>query len=155
VGAARLRRVRVGVLGALSVLVAGSAVAQIRQTGYQLPRTIIQLADWAHSLPRGASIRLDIWPPLQLWGAYFLASRPVCSEHPLVNTDYPHVAFSVKADYILTTWSAPVPADAVGPPVRANDQFRLFREKASVPGPSYCTTRRFDRLYSGAGHEYR
>jgi hypothetical protein len=155
VGAARLRRVRVGVLGALSVLVAGSAVAQIRQTGYQLPRTIIQLADWAHSLPRGASIRLDIWPPLQLWGAYFLASRPVCSEHPLVNTDYPHVAFSVKADYILTTWSAPVPADAVGPPVRANDQFRLFREKASVPGPSYCTTRRFDRLYSGPGHEYR
>jgi hypothetical protein len=143
------------VLGALSVLVAGSAVAQIRQTGYQLPRTIIQLADWAHSLPRGASIRLDIWPPLQLWGAYFLASRPVCSEHPLVNTDYPHVAFSVKADYILTTWSAPVPPDAVGPPVRANDQFRLFREKASVPGPSYCTTRRFDRLYSGAGHEYR
>ncbi|HEY1524194.1 MAG TPA: hypothetical protein VGF70_14370 [Solirubrobacteraceae bacterium] len=155
VGAARLRRVGVAVLAALSVLVAGSAVAQIRQTGYQLPRTIIQLADWARSLPAGASIRLDIWPPLQLWGAYFLASRPVCSEHPLINTDYPHVAFSVKSDYILTTWSQPVPADATGPPVRANDQFRLFRQKASVPGPTYCTTRRYDRLYTGAGHEYR
>ncbi len=154
VGAARLRRVGVAVLAALSVLVAGSAVAQIQETGYQLPRTTIQLAGWARSLPRGASIRLDISPPLQLWGAYFLSARPVCSEHPLINTDYPHVAFSVKSDYILTTWSQPIPADAVGHPVQANSQYRLFRERASVPGPSYCTTRRFDRLYTGAGHEY-
>lgn len=155
VGAARLRRLGVVALATLSVLVAGSAVAQIRQTGYQLPRTIIQLADWAHALPPNASIRLDIWPPLQLWGAYFLSSRPVCSEHPLLATDYPHVALSIKADYILTTWSQPVPADAVGHPVKANNQFRLFRQRASVPGPSYCTTRRYDRLYSGAGHRYR
>jgi hypothetical protein len=155
VGAARLRRVGVAILAALSILVAGSAVAQIKQTGYQLPKTTIQLADWARALPRGASIRLDIWRPLQLWGAYFLSARPVCSEHPLVNTDYPHVAFSVKADYILTTWSNPVPADAVGRPVRANDKYRLFRQRPSVPGPSYCTTRRFDRLYTGAGHSFR
>jgi hypothetical protein len=155
VGAARLRRLGVAVLAVLSVLVAGSAVAQIGQTGYQLPRSTIQLADWARSLRRGASIRLDIWPPLQLWGAYFLSSRPVCSEHPLVKTDYPHVAFSVKADYILTTWSSSRPADAVGRPVKANAYYRLFRESSSVPGPSYCTTRRFDRLYTGAGHEYR
>jgi hypothetical protein len=155
IGAARVRRVGVAILAVLSVLTAGSAVAQIKQTGYQLPRTTIQLADWARTLPPGASIRLDIWPPLQLWVAYFLSPRPVCSEHPLVNTDYPHVAFSVKADYILTTWSEPVPADAVGHPVQANSQYRLFRQRPSVPGPSYCTTRRYDRLYTGAGHEYR
>jgi hypothetical protein len=76
----------------------------------------------------------------------------VCSEHPLINTDYPHVAPSVKADYILTTWSAPRPADAVGRPVAANSFYRLFRENPAVPGPSYCTTRRFDRLYTGPGH---
>jgi hypothetical protein len=155
VGAARLRRLGVAALAALSALVAGSAVAQIGDTGYQLPRTIIQLQGWAHALPPKASIRLDIWPPLQLWVAYFLSSRPVCSVTPLLDTDYPHVAPSIKADYILTTWSAPVPRDAVGHPVMANDQFRLFRQRATVPGPSYCTTRRFDRLYTGAGHMYR
>ncbi len=155
VGAGRLRRVGVAALAALSVLVAGSAVAQIRQTGYQLPRTIIQLANLTHRLPRGASIRLDMWPPLQLWVAYFLAPRPVCSEYPLLSTDYPHVALSIKADYILTTWSGPVPKDAIGHPVLANNEFRLFRQSPAVPGPSYCTPRRFDRLYSGAGHRYR
>jgi hypothetical protein len=154
VGAARLRRLGPAILAALSVCVAGSAVAQIKQTGRQLNPTTVQLADWARALPPGASVRLDIWPPLQLWGAYFLSYRPVCSEHPLINTDYPHVAFSVKADYILTTWSLPRPADAVGRPVRANSLYRLYRENPTVPGPSYCTTRRFDRLYTGPGHTY-
>ena len=155
VSAGRLRRLGIALLAGLSVAVAGSAVAQIRQTGYQLPRTTIQLADWARSLPRGASVREDLWPPLQLWASYFLAARPVCSEHPLVSTDYPHVAYSVKADYILTTWSQPRPADAIGGPVQANATYRLFRENPSVPGPSYCTQRRFDRLYTGPGHSYR
>jgi hypothetical protein len=154
VGAAQLRRLGVALLAAMSALVAGSAVAQIKQNGFQLSQPTIQLANWANSLPRGASIRLDISPPLQLWAAYFLAARPVCSEHPLINTDYPHVGFSVKADYILTTWSDRRPTDAIARPVKANSFYRLYRESSSVPGPSYCTQRRFDRLYTGLGHAY-
>jgi hypothetical protein len=65
------------------------------------------------------------------------------------------VAISRKADYILAGW--PVlgrPADAIGPPVRQNAEFRLYRENPSVRGVDSCTRRRFDRIYSGLGHSW-
>ena len=48
-------------------------------------------------------------PPLQLWGAYFLASRPLCSQLPLLDTDYAHVPVSRKADYIVATLTKATP----------------------------------------------
>ena len=93
-----------------------------------------------------------MWPPNQLWAAYFLAARPLCSQTPLLGTDYPHVPISRKADYIITTLDRGRPADAIGPPVEANAGYRLYRENPSVPGPSLCSQRRQDRIYSGLGH---
>jgi hypothetical protein len=152
VGAGRLRRAGPVVLAVLAVATAVSVVDEIKATGYQLPQATIQLASWARSLPGDASIRLDMSPPEQLWGAYFLASRPVCSQLPLLNTDYAHVALSRKADYIVATLKRGRPADATGQPLRRNDGYALYRENPAVPGPSACTERRFDRIYTGAGH---
>ena len=42
--------------------------------GAQLSRGQLELREWARRLPRDASIRLDTWPPDQLWGAYMLAT---------------------------------------------------------------------------------
>jgi len=148
---------RLGALGALALAVlAGftswSVVQRLDNEGYQLGLATVRLSSWADALPAGASVRLDVAPAQQLWVAYFMDARPLCSQLPLLNTDYPHVAFSRKADYILTTAAQPRPADAIGPPLRRSSAYRLYRENPSVPGPSLCTLRRFDRIYSGAGH---
>ena len=154
VGAARLRLVGMGLLAGLVALAAGSAVAEIKITGHgQLPPQTVELTQWARSLPPGASIRLDMVPPDDIWAAYFLISHPVCSLHPLIDTDYPHVIYSRKADYILARTTVPRPADALGRPLRQNAFYLLYREKPSVPGPDLCTRRRFDRRStSGLGH---
>ncbi len=93
-----------------------------------------------------------MWPAAQLWGAYFLASRPLCSQTPQLDTDYPHAPYSRKADYIVVILGYPTPRDAVGPVLMQNQGYRLYRESPSVPGPSYCSQRRLDRIYSGRGY---
>jgi hypothetical protein len=155
VGAGRLRRAGPAAIGVLLGASVASLVADIRDTGYQLPQATIQLSAWADSLPKNASVRLDMWPPQQLWAAYFLHSRPVCSQLPLLDTDYAHVAVSRKADYIVATLPYGHPSDAIGPPLRSNQGYRLFRENPAVPGRSLCTQRRYDRIFSGAGHSPR
>jgi hypothetical protein len=150
-GAARLRRAGSVILAVFVLATAGSAVAELNATGSQLPQATIRLADWARSVPAGASIRLDMWPPDQLWAGYFLSSRRLCSQLPLLDTDYPHVAVSRKADYIVATIATGRPADAIGPPLRVNEGYRLYRENPAVPGVDGCTQRRFDRIYTGIG----
>jgi hypothetical protein len=152
VGATRLRRAGPAALAALCVATTGSAVAQIGDTGLQLGAVTTELSGWAAALPKGVSIRLDMWAPDQLWAAYFLDSRPLCSQLPLLGTDYPHVPISRKADYIVAMVGVPRPPDAVGPALRRNEGYRLFRENPAVPGVANCSVRRLDRLYSGAGH---
>jgi hypothetical protein len=95
---------------------------------------------------------LDIPPGDQLWVAYFLDARPLCSQLPLLGTDYPHVPVSRKADYIVTLRGVRRPVDAVGSYPRLNDGYVLWRESPSVPGPNQCSVRRLDRIYSGAGY---
>jgi hypothetical protein len=151
-GAGRLRRAGLALVAILVLATAGSTVSDLKATGYQLPQTTIQLSAWARSLPQNASIRLDMWPPQQLWAAYFLDARPLCSQMPLLGTDYPHVPISRKADYIVSTLAYGRPKDAVGQPLRVNLGYALYRENPSVPGPSGCSLRRVDRIYSGLGH---
>jgi len=80
VGAVRLRHWGALPLTVFGIATVGSAIAELGDTGSQLPPATIELGAWARSIPRGASVRLDMWPPLQLWGAYFLASHPLCSQ---------------------------------------------------------------------------
>jgi hypothetical protein len=139
-------------LAVLTAAAVWSSLAQIDATGYQLPQATIQLSSWAGGLPKGASIRLDMEPPQQLWAAYFLVSRPLCAELPLLNTDYAHVPTSRKADYIVAARVFGRPQDAVGPVLRQNLGYRLYRENPAVPGPSNCSVKRLDRIYPGANY---
>jgi hypothetical protein len=152
IGAGRLRRAGVGLIGVLAVAAGWSSIAEINASGYQLPQATIQLSSWAASLPKGASIRLEMDPPQQLWAAYFLDSRPLCSELPLLYTDYAHVPTSRKADYIVAATEYGRPQDAVGPVLRENLGYRLYRENPAVPGPSSCSVKRLDRIYPGANY---
>jgi hypothetical protein len=162
VGAGRLKRVGAAVLAVMSVAVVGSAVGEVKHNGTQLPSDTIALGGWAKLIPPGASVRLDMWPPTQLWAGYFLASHPVCSQQPLYYTDYPHVAYSRKADYIVatkgtfgripwTTYPSGRPKDAIGRPIAQNLGYALYKENPAVPGVDYCSYRRYDRIYTGAG----
>src|SRR5205807_7297944 len=104
-GAWRIRRYSALLLAGLCAITLSGVFLQIRNLGYQLPQATIQLQSFARALPPGSSIRLAMYPALQLWGAYFLASHPLCSQLPQLDTDYPHLATSRKADYIVT-WYA-------------------------------------------------
>jgi len=154
-GAARVRRYGPALIAGLCLITLSGAFLQVRNLGYQLPEATIQLQDFARAVPAGASIRLDMPAAGTLWAAYFLAARPVCSQTPLLGTDYPHIAVSRKADYIVSIFFYPRPADAIGPPLMQNQGYALYRENPAVPGPSYCTFRRFDHLYTGAGYSPR
>jgi len=152
VGAGRLRRWGAVIVAVLAVSTAGSLVTELDNTGSQLPPATIALSGWAEALPAHATVRLDMWPPQQLWAAYMLDARPLCSQTPLLGTDYPHVAYSRKADYIIASIAYGRPRDAIGAPLRVNIGYRLYRENPNVPGPDLCTYRRYDRIYTGIGH---
>jgi hypothetical protein len=146
VALSRLRRAGAVLLGAL--LVAGhlSARDPVLYTGSQINPALLELREWARELPADASVRLDTWPPRQLWGSYMLARQPLCSQLPLLRTAYPRVEVSRKADYILVDRDGRefydgAPPDAAGPPLRTNTDFDLYRMKASVPGPENCSKR--------------
>ena len=142
----RLRRVGAVLLVALVISGELAARDEIRATGWQISREQLELREWARELPPGASIRLDTWPPNQLWGSYMLASRPLCSQLPLLGTDYPRVPVSRRADYALLdvygrNFYKGAPRDSVGPPVRANEDYWLYRLDADIPGPENCSRR--------------
>jgi hypothetical protein len=144
VALSRFRRVGL-VLLALFVISAGFAGRlEVRGTGLQLREEQLELADWAADLPPDASIRLDTLPSAQLWGSYMLSSRRLCSQRPLLGTDYPHVVYSRDADFILTDqvgrkFYGGDPPDADGPPVRQNEVFTLYRAKPDLPGEDLCS----------------
>lgn len=83
-------------------------------------------------------------------GAY-LDARPLCSQLPLLNTDFPHVPVSRMADSIVATIDSGSPADAIGNALRQNAGYRLYRKNPSIAGPSACSQRRLDRIYTGSG----
>ena len=127
----------------LVTLLLAFAISPVRQelgTTYdELPKTVLALRTVDAQLPPGKSVRLDVDPGKQPWVAYMLAGQPLCSQLPLLHTSYPHVPTSRKADYILVARGRPVPADALGPPVRRLQDFTLYRENPRVPGPDRCS----------------
>jgi len=139
---------RVGVVLLIALLVSAelSARPQVRETGWQLRHAQLELREWSRDLPADASIRFDLWRGNHLWSSYMLARQPLCSQAPLLGTDYPHVEVSRKADYILLdargrSFYGGDPPDAIGAPLRTNEDFWLYRMKPDVPGPENCSRR--------------
>jgi hypothetical protein len=157
-----LGRLRVVGAVALFLWIAGATTLANNELGItynQLSASMLGLRGFTAGLPPRASIRLDVPPDgRQLWVAYMLAPARLCSEEPLVNTSYPHVPVSRKADYIVVddlpggqiVRTAP-PFDAIGPPLRRNAQFALYRQNPSVPGPDACSPLRVQTVTSIGG----
>jgi hypothetical protein len=150
VALSRLGRAGALILVLFVVSAAFAARPELRTTGAQLGEDQLELREWSEELPRDASIRLDISPPHQLWGAYMLYRHPLCSQLPLLRTDYPRVPFSRRADYILVDVEGRDfyrrvhdgrVQDAEGGPLRANDSYWLYRMRSGVPGPDRCSRR--------------
>ena len=139
-GFARLRRPALGYLAVGVLLLSGlvSARLEVGKTYDQLPRYVLALRSVDAALPPGRSVRLDIDPQEQNWAAFWLHGQPLCSQLPLLNTSYPHVPTSRKADYILTKNDAPAPADAAAVVMRLQ-AFTLYRQRPGVPGRSACS----------------
>ncbi|MEJ7891517.1 MAG: hypothetical protein WKF94_02620 [Solirubrobacteraceae bacterium] len=146
----RLRRLGPPVLAAFAVATAFAVRAELDATGRQLGRDTVELAEWAQKLPADASVRLDMEGGRQLWGAYFLASRRTCSKKPLLESDYPHVAQSRKADFIVVHAETRVPPEALGDPVFANIEYALYRMNPFFPGPDLCSYRQDSRVSEAA-----
>jgi hypothetical protein len=141
VGMMKVQRFRIGLILVVALLLSArnSANQELAHTFDELPQYILQLRTVDAALPAGQSIRLDIDPQQQNWVAFMLHGQPLCSQHPLLHTSYPHVQISRKADYILTAKGARVPKDALPDPVRRLDGFTLYREKPGVPGRDRCS----------------
>ncbi len=146
----RFRRAGPVLLAAFAVATAGAAAKELDETGRQLGKPTVALASWAESLPRDASVRLDMTGGQQLWGAYFLASRRTCSAQPLEGTDYPRVARSEKADYVVVAYGFPRPVEALGPALRHNDGYDLYRLNPAMPGPDRCSYEQKSRITQAA-----
>ncbi|WP_354699267.1 hypothetical protein DSM112329_04978 [Paraconexibacter sp. AEG42_29] len=140
-GAAKVRPARTGIIGvAVLLTMAMSAAAhEIGSTFDELPKNVLQLQDIDAALPPGQSVRLDIDPQEQNWVAFMMHGQPLCSQKPLLGTNYPHVQTSRKAQFILVRRDAPRPADAVGGPVQQIETFLLYRMRADVPGVDRCS----------------
>jgi len=109
----------------------------------QTPPETIALKDWTAQLPAGESIRIDVPPnTVQLWAAYMLHERRLSASRPVLNTTYPHLPVSRRADYVLVDRTQRRPADAAGAPVLDNAGFRLYRMRSGVPGPDRSSRRR-------------
>ncbi len=140
-GAAKVRPRRAGIAGlvVLSLMATSAAAHEIGSTFDELPRNVLALQEIDAALPPGQSIRLDIDPQEQNWGAFMLYGQPLCSQKPLLNTNYPHVPVSRRADFILTKADAPAPADATGAPVRQLEAYTLYRARPDIPGQDMCS----------------
>lgn len=140
-GATRLRWAGTVAIAALAFAVSVGARKELEPVVTQVPATTIELREWDRDIPPDRSVRLDMEGGLQDWASYMLAGHPVCSQFPLLGTNYPHVATSDKADLVLVAAARPAPTDAVGPPLRENGEFRLYRLDPDLPGPDRCSRR--------------
>jgi hypothetical protein len=117
-----------------------STVQELTPVTNELPRTLIALRSWDKALPANQSIRLDMNPPLQLWVAHMLSDHRLCSQRPLLDTPYPRVPIARRAQYVLVAYDLLKPFDAVGQPLRSNEEFTLYRLRPGLPGgPDTCS----------------
>ena len=154
-GLARLKWAWVSALALIFVIGAtrDGAAQEIGSTFDQLPKSMLELKRVDALLPSDKSVRLDIPADgRQLWAGIILSGQPLCSQKPVLETSYPHVPVSRKADYVLADDDWVKPFDAVGPPLLTLDRYVLYRLRADIPGPSRCSrkmTLTVKKLYAG------
>lgn len=129
-------------------LVAFSAGHEIDTTFEQANGSVLTLRSWDRALSRGASVRIDVpTTGYQLWVTYMFKDHPLSALHPLKEF-FPYPTLGRKADYVLAEYDQPRPADAIGPPLLRDAQFRLWRMNPSVPGPDISSRHLIDNISS-------
>jgi hypothetical protein len=129
-------------LALLALIAIQGARDETLQTPDQTPRPVVALREVDAMLPPTASVRLDMDPNQQVWGAYFLSGQPLCSRRPLLDTSYPHVPASEKADYaVVDRRESGRPPDAIGRPLWQGEWYALYRLNPRIPGPDRCSRR--------------
>ena len=142
VGLSRLRYAWVSAFALILVLGAArtSAADELAQTFDQLPKSLLELRAVDARLAPDASLRLDIPADgRMLWAGIILGGQPLCSQKPVMETSYPHVAVSRAADYVLVDNDWRMPFDAVGAPVLTLERYRLYRLRPGLPGGDRCS----------------
>ncbi|HEX3872698.1 MAG TPA: hypothetical protein VHW26_01035 [Solirubrobacteraceae bacterium] len=142
VGASRVPVIGWAALAAFGLTAFHGAHVELANTGNQLSPNVRAVARIPALIGPNQSVRLDMDPSLQIWTSYFLHDEPVCSQKPLLATSYPHVTTSRRADYILADVDTFRPFDATGPPIAYVGEFRLYKERADVPGKDRCSKTR-------------
>lgn len=134
-------RVLAGAAALVLVLgLANGARREIRVTYPFASREVLALAEWDRTLPPNATIRIDVpRTGFQLWSWYEMPRHKLCALHPL-GEFFPHPPYGTRGDLILIdrTEQGP-PPDAVGPPLRANARFAMFRGPGGGHGPQGCS----------------
>lgn len=144
VGLSRLPRWWLSLIAVLVVLgvARDSASHEIGITFDQLPRTALELKRIKSVLPPGSSLRLDMNPDgRMLWAGYLLSGNRLCSQRPVLDTDYPHVPISRAADYVLVDRDLHKPSDAIGPPITMLTSYSVYRLRPNLPGGDRCSLR--------------
>jgi hypothetical protein len=135
-------------LAAFAVAVAVNSRRELLATNVYVSRDVLAIRDWSRSLPRGATVRIDVPPGgHQLWAAYMLADRRVCALRPLIGF-FPYPPQSRRADYAVAYSVSGRPRDATGPAVRRTRQFTMWRLRPGLPGPDICSRRMIDSITS-------
>ena len=131
------RAAAIPALALLLVALSAGARHELAGTYDQVPRDLMALRTWDRELPAGESIRIDVPPSgWQLWSWYLLPRHRVSAPDPLGGF-FPHPPRGRRADLVLVQRrrGRGRPADATGPPVRANAQYALYRLRGDLPGP--------------------
>jgi hypothetical protein len=144
VGLSRLKWAWVSAVAVLVLISAArnGAADEVGKTFDQLPKSLLALKTVDARLPPTASVRLDMPADgRMLWAGIMLSGQPLCSQRPVLETSYPHVAVSRAADYVLVDDDWRRPFDAVGPPVMTLERYTLFRLRPGLPGGDRCSRR--------------
>ena len=122
-------------LAALAFVLYDGARREVGVTFDQTTAGLHDVARWDHEVRASESIRIDVpasgW---QMWCWYFLPHHRVSVTDPLAGI-FPHPPYSRKADLVLVMANQREPGDAVGPPVRRNAEYVLYRLRRDIPGP--------------------
>ena len=144
VGLSHLWRPWMSVIALLFVLAVArdSGGHEIAGTFDQLSRSTLELKRVHAALPQGSSLRLDMNPDgRMLWAGYLLSGQRLCSQRPVLDTDYPHLPISRAADYVLVDRDLRKPSDAVGPLVTRVTSYDVYRLRPNLPGGDRCSLR--------------